>query len=272
MLYSFEDIHPYFLRRTKKIIITTITICILNIYLLICSPIAFAESDSIKYNNITYTFFGETGETESDFTISGRNFPVRVGSLGLKAKFKPLGNVFLYSKVGIGYSPKQTVSAFNFNVSGSVFATSIGAGISSEHRIRKSSFVIVPFADFNLYNYSSDTFRGKKEGNLLKASVRGKSSFLRSGIEVRYLTTDGYLFFGTGLNRWNIENRVTIKEGNLTITPRLWADNTDTFFQTGAMFETGSGKAIVGARMSDLTHEVNTQLVEFFAEVKVDFN
>ena len=74
------------------------------------------------------------------------------------------------------------------------------------------------------------------------------------------------------LNKWNIENKVTIVEGGLTITPRLWADNTDTFFQAGAMFETGSGKAIIGARMSDLTHEINTQLVEFFAEVKVDFN
>ena len=164
------------------------------------------------------------------------------------------------------------MSAFNFNVSGSVFATSIGAGASGEYRIRKSYFVIVPFIDYNLYNYSSDTFRGTREGNQLKASVRGKSSFLRSGIELRYLTTDGHLFFGTGINRWNIENRVSIVEGDLTITPRLWADNTDTFFQVGAMFETGSGKAIIGARMSDLTHEINTQLVEFFAEVKVDFN
>ena len=65
---------------------------------------------------------------------------------------------------------------------------------------------------------------------------------------------------------------VTIVEGDLTITPRLWADNTDTFFQAGAMFETGSGKAVIGARMSDLTHEINTQLVEFFAEVKVEFD
>ena len=82
----------------------------------------------------------------------------------------------------------------------------------------------------NYYNYSSDTFRGKKDDNQLKASVRGKSSFVRSGIELRYFTTDGYLFFGTGLNKWNIENKVTIVEGGLTITPRLWADNTDTFF------------------------------------------
>ena len=82
-----------------------------------------------------------------------------------------------------------------------------------------------------MYNYTSDTFRGKKDGNQLKASVIGKSYFIRSGIELRYLTTDGYLFFGTGLNRWNIENRVTIEEDSLSITPRLWADNTDTFFK-----------------------------------------
>ena len=100
----------------------------------------------------------------------------------------------------------------------------------------------------------------------------GKSSFLRSGVELRYLTKEGYLFFGTGINKWNIENKVSIVEGDLTITPRLWADNTDNFFQAGAMFETGSGKAILGARMSDLTHEVNTQLIEFFAEVVVNFN
>ena len=230
----------------------------------------YAEIKDI--NSINYSFFAETGETESDFTISGRNFPVKVGSVGLKVNYQSNNLVNLFSRVGIGYSPKQTVSAFNFNVSGSVYATSLGGGMSVPYRIRKSDFVVVPFAEFNLYNYSSNTFRGKKDGNQLKATVIGKSSFIRTGVELRYLTTNGHLFFGTGLNKWNIENRVTIEEGGLTITPRLWADNTDTFFQTGAMFETGSGKAIIGARMSDLTHEVNTQLVEFFAEVRVEFN
>ena len=232
----------------------------------------FGDISEKNQNNLTYSFFGETGETESAFTIAGRNFPVKVGSVGLKANLQASENFYIYSRLGIGYSPKQTVSAFNFNVSGSVFATSIGAGASGEYRIRKSDFVVVPFMDYNLYNYSSDTFRGQKDGNQLKASVRGKSSFFRTGVELRYLTTDGHLFFGTGIHRWNIENRVTIVEGDLTITPRLWADNTDTFFKAGAMFETGSGKAIIGARMSDLTHEINTQLVEFFAEVRVDFD
>ncbi len=235
------------------------------------SSICYGQIAQKNQNKITYSFFTETGETEDSFTISGRNFPVKVGSVGLKANFQPYENFYLYSRAGIGYSPKQTVSAFNFTVSGSVFATSVGAGAFGKYRIRKSDFVIVPFLDYNLYNYSSNTFRGKKDGNQLKASVRGKSSFVRTGIELRYLTTNGHIFFGTGINRWNIENRVTIVEGDLTITPRLWANNTDTFFQTGAMFETGSGKAIIGARMSDLTHEINTQLVEFFAEVRVDF-
>ena len=231
-----------------------------------------AQNLSKTPDKTTFSFFAETGETENSFTIAGRNFPVKIGSIGLKASYQINENFKIYSRAGIGYSPKQSVSAFNFNVSGSVFATSIGAGGSGEYRIRKSDFVIVPFADANLYNYTSDTFRGKKDGNQLKASVIGKSYFIRSGIELRYLTTDGYLFFGTGLNRWNIENRVTIEEDSLSITPRLWADNTDTFFQAGAMFETGSGKAMIGARMSDLTHEINTQLVEFFAQVKVEFD
>ena len=244
----------------------------LKVILFLIPTLLFGDISEKTQNNLTFSFFGETGETESAFTIAGRNFPVKVGSLGLKATYQPFDQMKLYSRAGIGYSQKQTVSAFNFSVSGSVFATSIGAGASGEYRIRQSDFVIVPFTDFNLYNYSSDTFRGKKNGDQLKASIIGKSYFFRTGLELRYLTTDGHLFFGTGINRWNIENRVTIVEGDLSITPRLWANNTDTFFQAGAMFETGSGKAVIGARMSDLTHEINTQLVEFFAEVKVDFN
>ena len=233
----------------------------------------FSETKSGKANNtVSYSFFGETGETESVFTIAGRNFPIKVGSVGLKASLTPQENIEFYSRAGIGYSQKQGISAYNFNVSGSVFATSIGAGASANYRIRNSDFVVVPFADYNLYNYSSDTFRGTKDGNQLKASVKGRSSFLRGGLELRYLTQYGHFFFGTGAHKWDVENRVTITEGNLSITPRVWADNTDTFFQIGAMFETGSGKAIIGARMSDLTHEINTQLVEFYAQVKVDFN
>ena len=242
--------------------------------IVLCNPVDSVAETQMKKNTtpLSFSFFGETGETESVFTIAGRNFPVRVGSVGLKAALNPNQNVTFYSRIGIGYSQKQRVSAFNFNVSGSVFATSVGAGLSGEYRIRNSGFVVAPFADFNLYNYSSDTFRGTKDGNQLKANVRGRSSFLRGGMEIRYLTQNGHLFFGGGSNRWNVENRLTIVEGNLSITPRVWADNTDTFFQTGAMFETGSGKAVIGARMSDLTHEINTQLVEFFAEIAVDFN
>ena len=153
-----------------------------------------AFSESPKDNKLSFTIFTETGETEDSFTIAGRNFPVKVGSVGLKASLKPNERLNFYSRFGIGYSPKQSVSAFNFNVSGSVFATSLGAGVFGEYRINKSNFVIVPFADLNYYNYSSDTFRGKKDDNQLKASVRGKSSFIRSGVEIRYLTTDGHLF------------------------------------------------------------------------------
>jgi hypothetical protein len=230
------------------------------------------KSDYEQISSINYSFFGETGETESAFTIAGRNFPVRVGSVGLKALYKPQRNLSIYGRAGIGYSPKQSVSAFDFNVSGSVIATSLGFGASGSYRINNSGFVIAPFFEYNLYNYSSNTFRGTKDDALLKASVKGKSSFLRSGVDLRYLTKGGHFFFGTGLNRWDVQNRITIIEGNLTITPRVWADNTDTFFQTGVLFETGNGDATIGARMSDLTHEVNTQLVEFFAEVSVKFH
>ena len=113
------------------------------------SSICYGQISQKKQNKINYSFFAETGETEDSFTIAGRNFPVKVGSVGLKANFQPYESFYLYSRAGIGYSPKQTVSAFNFTVSGSVFATSIGAGASGEDRIRKSDFVIVPFLDYN---------------------------------------------------------------------------------------------------------------------------
>ena len=260
----------------KSIIIISFFICIAGFFSIASaqnkdnrSTISFSE---LSGNNIKYSLFAETGETESVFTIGGRNFPIKVGSIGLKALYQPSKNLDLYARAGIGYSPKQTVSAFNFTVSGSVIATSIGLGAASKYRINNGNFVIVPFFDFNLYNYSSDTFRGSRNDSLLKATVKGKSSFLRGGLELRYLTTGGYFFFGSGVNWWDVENRVSIVEGNLTITPRVWADNSDTFFQTGVLFETGNGDAIIGARMSDLTHEVNTQLVEFFAEVSVKFD
>ena len=122
----------------------------LKIFCFLISSVCYAQVSQINQNKITYSFFAETGETEDSFTIAGRNFPVKVGSVGLKANFQPHKNFYLYSRAGIGYSPKQNVSAFNFNVSGSVFATSIGAGASGEYRIRKSDFVIVPFLDYNL--------------------------------------------------------------------------------------------------------------------------
>ena len=190
----------------------------------------------------------------------------------MKGTYLPSKNITIYARAGLGYSAKQTVSALDYTVSGSVIATSLGLGVSGNYRINNSGSVLVPFTDLNLYNYSSDTFRGSKDGGILKANVRGKSSFLRTGIELRYLTKGGHFFFGSGLNKWNVENRISIIEGNLTISPRVWADNTDTFFQAGVLFETGNGDAILGARMSDLTHEVNTQLVEIFAEVRVEFN
>ena len=126
-------------------------------YTLLITTVVYTKAHtsnlSTQPNNLTYSFFTETGETESSFTIGGRNFPVRVGAVGLKATYNPNINITFYSKAGLGYSQKQSVSAFNFNVSGSVFATSIGAGTYGKFRIRKSDFVIVPFVDLNIYNY-----------------------------------------------------------------------------------------------------------------------
>ena len=36
-----------------------------------------------SHNNISYSLFGEGGETESVFIIDGRNFPVKIGSIGV---------------------------------------------------------------------------------------------------------------------------------------------------------------------------------------------
>ena len=60
--------------------------------------ILFSETQYSKVNNtISYSFFGETGETESVFTIAGRNFPVKVGSVGLKAALMPNENIEFYN-------------------------------------------------------------------------------------------------------------------------------------------------------------------------------
>ena len=123
----------------------------------------------------------------------------------------------------------------------------------------------------NIFNYSSDTFRGDRNGDRLKANVMGNSSFVRGGVEMQYLTQNGYFFFGGGLNNWDISNELAIKTGNLIITPKVWADNTDSFFQAGVVFDTGSSDAIIGMRLSDLTFDINTQLVEVFAEVQILF-
>ena len=128
----------------------------------------------------------------------------------------------------------------------------------------------MPFLDINAFNYTSDTFRGTRDDDLLKASVDGNSTFIRGGIEMQYPTQDGYFFFGGGLNNWDIANEVSIKTNNLTIIPRVWADNLDSFFQVGVVFDNGSTDAIIGMRLSDLTFDINTQLIEIFAEVKID--
>ena len=61
------------------------------------SSICYGQISQKNQNKIIYSFFAETGETEDSFTISGRNFPVKVGSVGLKANFQPYENFYLYS-------------------------------------------------------------------------------------------------------------------------------------------------------------------------------
>lgn len=227
----------------------------------------FAET----LDKVSYSIFAEGGETESVFIIDGRNFPIKIGSVGLKASIAPNINTIIYGKAGFGYSQKQSVGAFDYNLSGSVFSTSFGGGAKRTFPIANSNFVLMPFTDINIYNYSSDTFRGERNGDLLKAGVKGNSAFIRGGIEMQYLTQNGHFFFGGGLNNWDIENEISIKTGDLTITPRVWADSVDTFFQAGVVFDTGRTDAVLGMRLSDLTFDINTQLIEVFAEVQVSF-
>ena len=229
------------------------------------------ESPSLSSKNLFYSFYAEGGETESVFIIDGRNFPVKIGSVGIKANISPAENTNIFGKVGFGYSQKQNVSAYDFNLSGSVFATSVGLGASKRYFLKDSNFAYMPFIDINSFNYSSDTFRGDRNGEKLVAKVKGDSLFLRSGIELQYLTKDGYFFFGAGLNNWDIANEIAIKTTDLTIIPRVWADRVDKFFQTGVVFDTGNSDAILGMRLSDLTFDINTQLIEVFAEINVSF-
>ena len=222
-------------------------------------------------DKVSYSLFAEGGETESVFIIDGRNFPVRIGSIGLKATLSPDSVTNLYGKAGFGYSQKQSVSAYDYNLSGSVFSTSFGGGATRKFPVSNSNFVFVPFIDINIFNYSSDTFRGDRNGEKLKATIKGNSTFVRGGLEMQYLTQNGHFFFGGGLNNWDIANEVSVKTGNMIITPRVWADNLDSFFQIGVAFDTGSSDAVVGMRLSDLTFDINTQLVEVFAEVQIAF-
>ena len=226
---------------------------------------------SNTFEDVSYSFFADGGETESVFIIDGRNFPVQIGSVGLKASISPNLSTKLYGKVGLGYSQKQSVSAFDFNLSGSVFATSFGGGINKKLPVGDSNFIIMPFTDVSIFKYSSNTFRGDRNGDLLKANIKGNSAFLRGGVEMQYLTQNGHFFFGGGLTNWDIENEISIKTGNLTITPKVWAQNVDSFFQAGVVFNTGNSEAVIGMRLSDLTFDINTQLVEVFAEVEVSF-
>ena len=253
-------------RSKRKLTHLSLIIKILSSFILIPTCL-FADT----FNDISYSIYAEGGQTESVFVIDGRNFPVKIGSVGVKANVLTDDTTKLYGKIGFGYSQKQSVSAYNFNLSGSVFATSFGGGANKKIPLGNSNFVVMPFVDVNIFNYSSDTFRGDRNGDLLKADVKGNSSFLRGGFEVQYLTQNGHFFFGTGLNSWDISNEVSIKTDNMTITPRVWADRVDSFFQAGVKFNTGNSDAIFGARLSDLTFDVNTQLVEIFAEVQVSF-
>ena len=237
----------------------------------LASCLSVRAEDRTTLDDLNYSFFIEGGETESVFVIDGRNFPVKIGSVGLKASLSSKLDTDVYGKVGFGYSQKQSVSAYDFNLSGSVLATSFGGGAKRLFPISGTNFNVMPFGDISIFNYTSDTFRGNRNGDLLKANVKGNSTFMRVGVEMQYMTQNGYFFFGGGINNWDIENEISIITGDLTITPRVWADNSDSFFQTGVVFDTGNSDAILGMRLSDLTFDINTQLVEVFAEVQIPF-
>jgi hypothetical protein len=253
----------------QKILNFSSKLIALTLFVLVIPFSSFLLAETSK--NVSYSLYAEGGETESVFVIDGRNFPVKIGSVGLRATISP--DIFsnIYGKVGFGYSQKQSVSAYDFNLSGSVVATSFGGGANKKFPIGISNFVVMPFADISIFNYSSDTFRGDRNGELLKANIKGNSAFMRGGIEMQYLTQNGHFFFGGGLNKWALENEISIKTDGLIITPRVWADNVDSFFQAGVVFDTGSSDAVVGMRLSDLTFDLNTQLIEVFAEVRVSF-
>ena len=252
---------------TKSAYITKI----LSIVFFMLAVLFLSKLHAETVNKVSYSLYADGGETESVFVIDGRSFPVKLGAVGLKASISPSVNTEVFGKVGFGYSQKQSVGAFGYNLSGSVFTTSFGGGANRKYPVSNSNFVIMPFTDINIYNYSSDTFRGDRNGELLKATVRGNSTFARAGIEMQYLTQNGHFFFGGGLNNWDIENEISVKTEGFTLTPKVWADSVDSFFQAGVVFDTGNSDAVIGMRMSDLTFDINTQLIEIFAEVKVSF-
>ena len=116
-----------------KILTFSIKLFALTIFVLVGAFNSFLLAETS--NNVSYSLYAEGGETESVFIIDGRNFPVKIGSVGLRATISPNKFSNIYGKVGFGYSQKQSVSAFDFNLSGSVLATSFGAGANKKFPI-----------------------------------------------------------------------------------------------------------------------------------------
>ena len=74
----------------------------LKVFFVFIPTLLFGDIPEQTHNNLTYSFFGETGETESAFTIAGRNFPVKVGSLGLKATYQPTDQLKFILRLELG--------------------------------------------------------------------------------------------------------------------------------------------------------------------------
>lgn len=245
------------------------SLIIISMVVMACSTGASAQAD----NEVDIDFVGSFAKASNPLRVDAKTFSFKTGFVGLKASLGDESYGKFHIQYGVGYSPSENATFHNANLSGDIFARSIGYGYTYPIEIVDSPFSV----DLSINNvttkHTGDDFTGTHNLNSVNATVDATSDFTRSSLALNYELNKQTVFtIGAGSLDWRIDAGASGKriDKDITFSTDINASGTDGFYFVESTFPLLDGAAKVGYRRSKLNTDTDNTLNEVYAEASVD--
>jgi hypothetical protein len=231
--------------------------------------LSLGTSAQEKNNRLSFDLIGNYAQTDNPIVVDTKTFSFKTGAVGLKASLDDEKYGKFHLQYGVAYSPSESASFHDAQLSGSITVQSVGYGYIYPIDIENSLFSFDIKINNVVNKHTGSSFTGTHNSKDVNATVNATSDFTRTSIGVNYkLNKDTTLTAGMGNLNWEIDAKASGRriDKDITFSTDINAEGSDNFYFIESLFQLMNKKTKLGFRRSNLNTDTSNTLNEVYIE------